>query len=259
MAGEMRDIKTTANASGTQRRRGRPKKSDSPNLPEISREAIIEFAFSMTVTESLDTLSMVKVATAMAVSPSSVHYYLSKRDALISGVINRFYREVCESTPEASGSAREAIKAIVQATYQVMLKYPGIVRYLSSHNRFRLVQEVQEGEIDYGIKAFDLLGVAIMRAGYSGRDTAMLGHLLRMFILSSAQAEAQLQTPSFHKQFLDGILGRFKRKSYPGLHHSLRDFASLDGAEVFNTGLEILLDGFERRTERNANVNAAKA
>lgn len=242
--------KTPAGTKQGTRPRGRPRRKEgNQKSPEISRASVIEFAFSMTKTERLDALSMVKVAAAMGVSPSLVHYYLDSRDALTSGVINRFFQEICKSTPAPSDDPHLDVKATVYANYLVMLKHPGVVDYLATHNRFRLVQQVQEDEADYGIRAFELLSAAIMRAGYSNRDAAMLGHLVRMFVLSSAQAEANFQTPAFHKAFLDNILERFPQESYPGLHHSLRDFATLDGEDVFNTGLEILLDGFERRAE----------
>lgn len=251
----MNTKKTENNPAATNRRRGRPKRTEGTSQsPEISRLSVIEFAFSLTRTERLDALSMVKVAAAMGVSPSLVHYYLESRDALTSGVINRFFREVCDAAPPPTRDTRHDIKAMVYANYTVMLKHPGVVDYLATHNRFRLVQQVQEGEADYGIQAFELLSAAIMRAGYSSRNAAMLGHLVRMFVLSSAQAEANFQTPAFHKAFLDGILNRFPQGTYPGLHHSLHEFASLDGAEVFSAGLDILLDGFERRVEREANL-----
>lgn len=232
------------------RRRGRPRRNDgNTNMPELSREAVLEAAFSMTATERLDSLSMVRVAAVMGVSPSLVHYYLDSRDALTSGVINRFFRAVCEAAPKPHRDARKDIERVARANYAVMLAKPGVVDYLASHNRFRLVQQVQEGETDYGVLAFERLSAAIMRAGYSNQDAAMLGHLVRMFVLSSAQAEANFQTPGFHKRFLDDTLSRFNQTTYPGLHYSLREFAALEGSEVFKTGLDILLNGFERRID----------
>jgi AcrR family transcriptional regulator len=236
---------TSSPSSPGARRRGRPRKVIASDA-EISREAVLECAFAMTGRDRLDELSMVRVATEMGVSPSLVHYYLENRDALTSGVLNRFFKAVCNATPQQNPDARRDIEAVARASHGVMLAYPGVVDYLAAHNRFRLVQKVQEGEVDYGVRAFERMAAAIMRAGHEPADAAMLGHLIRMFVLSSAQAEAHFQTPGFHKSFLDDTLQRFPPTEYPGLHHSLHEFASLNGNDVFGRGLEILLDGFER-------------
>jgi AcrR family transcriptional regulator len=228
------------------RPRGRPARNDASAAPVVTRETVLQCAVAMTRSERLDALSMVRVASAMGVSPSLLHYYLDSRDALTSGVINVFFRSVCEATPPIDADPRKDIENVAWATYTVMCDHPGVVDYLAAHNRYRLVQKVEAGEIDYGVRAFERLAAAIMRAGYAASDAALLGHLIRMLVLSSAQSEAHFQTPGFHKRFLDDTLERFDRGQYPGLHHSLREFAALQGKEVFDRGLGMLLDGFTR-------------
>jgi AcrR family transcriptional regulator len=225
------------------RPRGRPRR-DGAGMPELSREVVIERAFEMTRTERLDALSMVRVAAELGISPALMHYYLNSRDALTSGVVNRFSRAVCEATPAPTDQPRADIEAVMRATYTVMLAHPGVVDYLASHNRFRLVQQVGEGEVDYGLRSLELLTSAVMRAGYDQHDTAMLSHLLRMFVLACGQAEARFQTPGFHKGFLDKTVSRLEPAEFPGLHHTLRAFATLDGRTVFDRGLQMLIDGF---------------
>jgi len=242
-------IQAVGTPDGMPRRRGRPRR-DQPGGIELSRDSVLDAAFAMTRSESLDTLSMVRVAAGLGVSPSLVHYYLDSRDALVSGVINRFSRVVWDATRTPLANPRQDIEAVATSTYDAMLTYPGVVAYLASNNRFRFVQMVGEDEVDYGVQSFERLAAAIMGAGYAPADAALLGHLVRMFILASAQAEVHFQTPGFHKGFLDATLNRLERAHYPGLHHSLRAFATLKGREVFQQGLQVLLDGFELRQQK---------
>jgi AcrR family transcriptional regulator len=231
------------------RPRGRPRRDGSgTGIPDLSRHAVIERAFEMTRTERLDALSMVRVAAELGISPALMHYYLNSRDALTSGVVNRFSRAICEATPPPTDQPRADIEAVIRATYTVMLAYPGVVDYLASHNRFRLVQQVAACEVDYGLRSLELLTSAVMRAGYNPHDAAMLSHLLRMFVLACGQAEARFQTPGFHKGFLDSTVNRLDTTEFPGLHYTLGAFATLDGRTVFERGLQMLIDGYGATT-----------
>lgn len=234
---------TDASAKVTPRPRGRPAKLTTDTYPVLSRDAILACALEMAKREPLDAISMVKVAAEMKASSSLAHYYLKGRDDLTSGVINLFSKALVDAAPPRCADARADIEAVARVHHAFLLLYPGIAEYLTRHNRFRLVQKVREGETDYGVQAFERLTSAVMRAGFNSEGTAMLTYLLRMFVLSSALAEARFQTPGFHQQFLDDTLQRFDKSEYPGLHHALHAFARLDGNSVFEHGLKVILDG----------------
>ena len=77
------------------RGRGRPKRKatrDAFRAGDLARDSILERALDLTRTEPLSSISMVRLAKSLNVRAGTIHYHLGSRDALVSGVMNRFYR-----------------------------------------------------------------------------------------------------------------------------------------------------------------------
>ncbi len=96
--------------------RGRPRK---PNVHTdangLSRESIIQKAAQLAQTESLDEISMVRVAREFGVVPGLIHYYVGSRDELLSGVINQYFRERIAQMPMPSGDWRRDMERYAEA------------------------------------------------------------------------------------------------------------------------------------------------
>src|SRR5690625_2842282 len=229
------------------RRRGRPPKQASPIHEEagVSRDMIINRAVELSKTMPLDQISMVQLAREFGVAPGLIHYYLGGRDNLISGVINRYYRERMESMPSLTGCWRSDVKAIIQKSFEVGVQNPGVSLYVASHNRYRLFQKVAPGEVDYGLSYFNHLTTAFKQGGFTAEQVALAYHLMAQFMVSSTMAEAAHQLPAYHRGFILEKLGHLPSEQYPGAHFVRSAFVDLSSEQAFNTGIDILLDGFE--------------
>ena len=108
----------------------------------LDRPTILSVSLQLTKTVPLSELSVVRVARELGVTPGLIHYYLGGRDGLTSGVMNAFYREAVESWPSEAKDWRQNLEVVANAVYRFYLRYPGIVVYVASHNRYRLVQDV---------------------------------------------------------------------------------------------------------------------
>ena len=231
------------------RRRGRPPGS---RLGLLSDDAIIAAALQLTREVPLYELSIVRIAHELGVAPGLIHYYLGGRDAVTSGVMNAFYRELVESWPPLDGDWRHDLERICKVVYNAHASYPGIAAYVVSHNKFRMVQSVAQGATDYGILLFEKFTAAVRAAGFDALRTGMYSHLLNEFITGYAQATATHRWPGEHEGFLNAKLSDLDRRKYPAAHFVRKTFTQLDAASAFAAGLDLFLNGLELERERQS-------
>jgi len=231
----------------TKKPRGRPRK---PNIHTdangLSRESIILKAAQLAQTESLDEISMVRVAREFGVVPGLIHYYVGNRDELLSGVINQYFRERIAQMPLPSGDWRRDMREMAKASLQSMMKYRGVAAYIATHNRFRLFQMVAPGETDYGLEFFNRVADLMRCGGLPPKAAAMGYHLLMQFMVSSAVSEISGLSPGRHENYIRGKLSGLDEARFPGALYIADEFARLDFNETFSNGLEMLLAGIEK-------------
>jgi AcrR family transcriptional regulator len=231
------------------RRRGRPSKAEANGgavTPMISREAILDRAVEITMVEPLNDLSIVGLARDFGVTTALIHYYAGSRDDLISGVINRYFMARVERLrPLTKKNWRSNVEEHARAIFDVMKKYGGVLRYLMSHNRFRLFQQVGPGETDYGLVYLNRIADIFRSGGFSAEQCALGYHLLMQYVMTSAYAEVNRQLPGEHEQYILGRIRASSPEQYPAAHFFAVPFSKLDSPTAFDAGLAILLDGMQ--------------
>jgi AcrR family transcriptional regulator len=219
----------------------------------ITKTSIIAKGLELCRRIPLQDLSVVRIAQELGVTPALIHYYLGGRESLTSGVMNAYYRELAEALPEQRGDWRSDVSALMRVIYDQQVKYAGIAAYVMTHNRYRLFQDVEPGEPDYGVVYFDQLSGCVRHAGMDASSTAMFVHLLLQHVLASAYQQTSRQLPGDHHAFLLSRLEHVIPSERPNLHFVLEAFSSLDGGAAFEAGLALLLDGIAaaRTTRRD--------
>jgi AcrR family transcriptional regulator len=231
------------NRPGGRKRRNPGRPAASAQHAPLSKEAIVAKGLELCRRVPLQDLSVVRMARELGVTPALIHYYLGGREALTSGVMNAYYRELAEALPQASGDWQADVAAVMRQIYDKQVKYAGIAAYIMMHNRYRLFQDVGPGEPDYGVVYFDRLSGCVREAGMDASATAMFVHLLLQHVLASAYQQTSRQLPGDHHAFLLSRLERVDPRERPNLHFVLEAFSSLDGGAAFEAGLALLLDG----------------
>ena len=237
------------------RRPGRPSKDASTSrgltVPAavtslLTREQILEAATELAKAEPLAELSMVGLARALNVTPALIHYYVGSRDDLISGVVNRYFRARIEQLAPPTGVWRTDLERFARITYEQMVEYGGVLRYIVGHNRHRLFQKVAPGETDYGVEFFDACARIFRDGGFNAKHSALGYHLIMQFVVGSAHAQVARQLPGDHEAYVYDRLQATSASRYPGAHYVARAFSRLDAETVFDAGLAALLDAFAR-------------
>jgi AcrR family transcriptional regulator len=220
----------------------------------MAKADIVHRALQLCRQESLQSVSIVRVANEMGVTPALIHYYLGGRDRLTSGVMNAFYAALVIELRPATADWRADLTAVFGTIYDFYIRYSGIAAYLMSHNRFRLFQLIESGERDFGALFFDRVIGSVRIAGLSAESTAMYAHLLLQHVLSSAYQQAARQLPEDHQDFLVSRLQKLQPSEAPNIFFVLESFAALRGNDAFRAGLNIVADamGVERQSQHAA-------
>jgi hypothetical protein len=160
--------------------------------------------------------------------------------------MNSSYRELVGRLPPPNPDWRADVAAVLRTIFGQNVKYPGIVSYVVSHNRYRLIQDVEKGDTDYGIIFFDRLVSSVRAAGLNAQRTAMFTHLLLQHVLASAFQQISHQLPGDHHDFLVSHLGTLNLRELPNVRFVLDSFSALNGDHAFEFGLDLLIQAIDR-------------
>ncbi|MES2973678.1 MAG: TetR/AcrR family transcriptional regulator C-terminal domain-containing protein [Pseudomonadota bacterium] len=230
------------------RKRGRPSRASGDAQPGgatmLSREQILDRATILAKVEPLGEISMVGLARELGVAPTLIHYYVGSRDDLISGVLNRYFKERLARMPPLTGDWREDLRREAMESYRLGLEYGGVLRYAMSHNRFRLFQRVTEGEKDYGVLYLDRMAGIFRTGGFTPKQAAIGYHLMAQFVMTSSYAEVSRQLPAFHENYILRQIQAHPEDELPGAHYFIEAFSTLDSDTAFPEGLRLLIESF---------------
>jgi len=228
------------------RPRGRPPKAAAAigGEADLSRSAIIDKVLELTKTEPLQDISITLIAREFGVVPGLIYYYIGNRDKLVSGVMNHFYESRMRSMPALSGNWRADVEDVTRTNLKLTNKYPGVAQYIAARGPYRLFQMVGAGETDYGMVYFDHVSAAFLQGGFTPQQAALAYRLLAQFAATCVSSRPGLPGPSTQEQAKD----RFEAldgELYPSAKTLGPPFAALKTKDLFEAGLELLLDGFE--------------
>lgn len=216
----------------------------------ISREQIVDRAIELAKVEPLAELSIVRLAREFGVTTGLIHYYIGSRDELISGVVNAYFKARVDRLASPTGDWRTDCEQHARNSYVLMTEYGGVLRYVMSHNRFRLFQQVGPGQTDYGLLYLERVAQIFQDGGFSAEQTAMGYHLLAQFTMTAAYAHVSRQLPADHAKFIRSRIEKASVKDYPAAHFMAPAFGQVDAHSAFEAGLHMLLDSMEAWRQR---------
>lgn len=200
--------------------------------------------------ESVEAITIARLARELGVTTSLIHYFVVNRDELLSAVFNRVLKLRTEAYQPLTGQWREDLEAQLLQTHQSQLHWKGITTYVATHNRYRLFQRVEPGDVDYGLVFFDRIGRILKSAELSQRHAALAYHLIMLFMTSVASAHVNRQEPVAHQTYLREHLDLFPSDSFEGAHFLMPEFSRISTSTTFEEGLRLLLDGISAWIEK---------
>jgi AcrR family transcriptional regulator len=227
-------------------RRRKPGRPTAVAAAGLSVEAIIEHALDMAKRLPVEEISVVSVARELGVAAALIHYYVrGGRDALTSGIINAFYRRLLADWPATAGDWRTDLATTSRYIFLTFTRYPGVASYVGSRNRFRIFQDVGEGEDDYGALAVERFISVVRAAPVTDDRVGVYAHLLLEFLVSSAYGTTRNRWPGQQPNFINQKVAELDPKAFPNLHMTASSLVSLDGQKALDEVLLLFINGLE--------------
>lgn len=228
------------------RKRGRPRSSGDGAEGLVTRDMVVELATEAARTQSIDDISFVHLAKELDVRPGSLHYHVGTKEDLASAILNRFYAELLarlDADPQG-GDWRGQIKQFARTLMTCWRDHRGAAEHILMHAKFRVFQKVRPGEVDHGARYLDRAFSMFREVGFDASTSALFYHMLALHCLSTATSATSRLEPSAHEAFLTERAEAYGPGDMPGLEFALRAFARIRSDEVFERGVDALLDHF---------------
>ena len=211
----------------------------------LSRERVLHAAVELADRSGLESLSMRRLGEALGVEAMSLYNHVANKDDLLDGMIDLVFAEIelPSGTDWRAAMRRRAIT---------------VRRVLSGHRWAIGLMESRSSPGPATLRHHDAVIGCLRNAGFSVKLTAHAYSVLDSYIYGFALQERSLpfDTPDETAEMAQTFLAQFPADRYPHLaelttEHVLRP--GYDYGNEFEFGLDLILDGLERASDRAGN------
>jgi AcrR family transcriptional regulator len=211
--------------------------------PPLDRDLVVRAALDVLDEVGLDGLTMRRLADKLGVKAASLYWHVRNKEELLGLLADAIAAGVREPRPGMSW--REQLETLAWENRRVLLAHRDAARILAGTppagaNRLRLAEITLRALLKAGLDHRDATYAAILLTDYA------TGFVAEEAMLANA---AQSQGVSMD-ELLAGIRAQFKAlpaEEYPSMVTLADDLTDPDADPRFRFGLEVLLDGLERR------------
>ena len=219
------------------RRRGRPARSGPAREP-LSRERIVDAAFTLVDAGGLDAVSMRGVADELGTGPASLYAHVAGKEELLSLMIERLAAEVRLPEPDPE-RWQEQIKELVREIHSVLLAHRDLAR-------------ASIGNIPLGegaLRVSDRMIEILMAGGLPKQVIAYAVDLLPLYVVATAYEQSlfneRTSTEEGARYFeeVDAYFASLPADRFPHIAALAPELAQGDAGERFEFGLDVLVAG----------------
>jgi len=234
-----------ASGRGTRDTVGTPRAIDGT----LDRAAVVAAAVAVADAEGLEALSMRRGAATLGVATMSLYHHVTDKDDLVVGMLDEALGEI-EVPATVPRDLRSGLEAAARLMWAAFRRHPWAAPAMSL---------TRPQAIPSGLRYTEwMLGVLDGRG--LDRCTAFTAHLTLFNYVRgtavnleperTAQAETGLDSDAWIHANVDSLHALLRRGDYPLFARMLDDEYDLDLDELFEFGLQPLLDGLVPRLER---------
>ena len=212
-----------------------------PRTP-LSRERVLQTAVGLADEVGIASLSMRRLAQELGVEAMSLYRHVRNKSDLVDGMVDLVFDEI--GLPPRGGDWTAAMRQRAIAARAVLARHPWSIGLMESRS--------QPGPAT--LRHHDAVIGRLREAGFSIAMAAHAYSVLDSYIYGFAfqQASLPFKTPEEVVELAESIFRHFPPDAYPHLaelavQHILQP--GYDYADEFAFGLDLILDGLERRRD----------
>ncbi len=201
----------------------------------LTRERILRTALALADRESLEAISMRRIAEALGVEAMSLYNHVADKAAILDGIFELVLGALPELKP--SRSWQTALRDRANELRAVLRSHPHVLPLFATR------PAVTPASLAH-VEA--VLGI-LRGAGFPPGRALQILQVLMAFVVGHTVATCQPAEPeeSAHPDY-----GRLSRKEFPRVREAARALATHNTEKEFAFGLDALLSGFEQHLAR---------
>lgn len=207
----------------------------------LTRERVLQTALRFADEGGLAALSMRRLGQELGVEAMALYYHFANKDEVLDGIVDLVFAEI--ELPPAGGDWRAAMRQRAIATRDALLRHRWAIGLMESRRN--------PGPAN--LRHHDAVIGSLRAAGFSMAMAAHAYSLLDSYIYGFALTKMNLpfETGSV-AEAAQTMLEPFAVDAYPNLVAFITEHAMRPGYDYgneFEYGLDVILDGLERRLE----------
>jgi len=204
------------------------------NTPVLTREQIVSAAIAIVDRESLNALSMRKLASELGVGPMSLYYHVPDKSALHDLILEAVMNETDLSGDDPTTPAEERVIAVAHALRNALLAHPNASPIALSRS-LRTPGQLRPAEAMVGI-LFDI--------GLEPTDAITAVDVLGQYVFGTTLAYANhLADSEFHDAMRDEDLSAVTAEDFPNMYRLTQEAEYVGWDGEFERGLHALVRG----------------
>lgn len=215
-----------------------PDADPNPPRPPLTRERVLAAALALADADGLEGLTMRRLAQALGVEAMSLYNHVEGKDAVLAGIVDLVVAEMAR--PRQGGDWRAEMRARAVSAHGVLMRHPWAA--------LPLISEVNVGPAMLAYVEATL--GCLVGAGFSYRLADWAWNAMDAHIYGFTLKELRFPfAPEDYAREAAAYLPMLPAERFPHLRGlSLAIIAgAYDGRQDFRFGLEMVLDGLERR------------
>jgi AcrR family transcriptional regulator len=208
----------------------------------LTRERVLRAAVRLADKHGLEALSMRRLAASLRVEAMSLYNHVANKDEVLDGMVDLVIGEITLPTP--GGDWKAAMRTRATSAHRVLLAHPWAAMLVVSR------MNVGPNMLRY----IDATLATMRAAGLSWADTDRAWNAIDSFVYGfTLQLQNFPVAPEEYASAAADYLSMIPAAQYPAMHELSRMVAegTHDGTHDFSFGLELILDGLERRIARS--------
>jgi AcrR family transcriptional regulator len=219
-----------------------PRNVGSPDRPQgrLTRERVLRAALVVADSEGLGSLTIRSLAQHLGVKPMTLYYHVAHKSEILDALVDLVFGEI--ELPVPGGDWRAEMERRAHSTRAVLGRHRWAIGLLESRTT--------PGPAN--LRHHDTVIATLRQAGFSPALTAHAYALLDSYVYGFALQEASLpfEGPGSVADIAEPILELMETGGFPHLAEMATSYylqPGYDFGDEFRFGLDVVLDGIERR------------
>ena len=211
-----------------------------PPRRRLTRERVLDAALVVADSGGLGSLTIRSLARQLDVKPMTVYYHVANKSEILDALVDRVFAEI--ELPDPGGDWRREMERRAHSARDVLARHRWAIGLLESRTR--------PGPAN--LRHHDTVLATLRRAGFSAALTAHAYALLDSYVYGFALQEAALpfEGPGSVSEVAEPMMELMTTGEYPNLADMATSYylqPGYDFGDEFRFGLDLVLDGIERR------------